>query len=208
MVNSSTAFTERSENDAGVTLVELRVYMVLFALVVTMIASTFISGRRVEKDVSSMTRASNETQLFLAPLEWSVRNSTTLQVAETDFDSDLLVVKTRVDGGPENDDPGSWECIAWFYDEPTQTIYQRSGPATGTPVTAGLPSGFSLSSWRPVLQRVERTVDAGNPVPIFTTTGVGGGTLINFDTATSREKTPVAIDTVVIPRVQALARRQ
>lgn len=193
---------ESSERDAGVTLVELLIYMILFSLIVTMIASTFISGKRVEKNVAAVTRASNETQLILGELEWAARNSATLKVAATDFGGDLLVVKTRKDGGTDNSNPDSWRCVAWYYDELTKTIYTKRGPATGTPVTSALSSGFSLADWTPKLMRVERSDNGGSQAPIFAPTGIGGGVILQFDTTTNYDKAPVAIDTTIIPRVQ------
>lgn len=183
------------DDESGMTLVELIVYMMLMTLVIVIVGSVFISGNRVQKDATSMADASNNAQLAAATLEGPLRNAEKLQVPSS-FGGDLLVAKTRV--GEDNDDPASWRCVAFFYDRSTGAIYSTSSPVTGAVKTAGLTTGFSLSGWRLLVDDVAQR----GSTPVFKTTGVGGGTTFTFDVTTTRDKAPVTIESSVIPRTQ------
>ena len=183
------------DDDSGMTLVELIVYMMLMTLVIVIVGSVFISGNKVQKDATSMADASNNAQLAAATLEGPLRNAEKLQVPSA-FGGDLLVAKTRV--GEKNDDPASWRCRAWFFDRATGAIYSTSSPVTGSVTTAGLTSGFSLSGWTLLVDSVAQR----GTTPVFKTTGVGGGATFTFDITTTRDKAPVTIESSVIPRTQ------
>lgn len=186
---------ELSDDESGMTLVELIVYMMLMTLVIVIVGSVFISGNKVQKDATSMADASNNAQLAAATLERPLRNAEKLQVPAA-FGGDLLVAKTRV--GEVNGDPSSWRCTAWFYDRTTEAIYSTSSPVTGPVTTSGLAPGFSLSGWTLLVDDVAQR----GSTPVFQTTGVGGGASFTFDITTTRDKAPVTIESSVIPRAQ------
>lgn len=188
----------RDDDDAGMTLVELIVYMGLLIMVIVMVGSIFIAGKKVERDANSMANASNTAQLAARQIEWPLRNALTVQVDTVQFGGDLLVTKTRVDGATDSTNAATWKCVAFFYDRTSEAIYSITGSATGTPVTSGLTPGFSLSGWKEVV----RGVVPHNSQPIFVTTGIGGGAVLEFDALTSRDTAPVNIRTSAIPRIQ------
>lgn len=188
-------------SDRGASLAELLVYIIIMVILTAVIASTFINGRGVQRDQQSLADASNNAQLAAATIEGSIRNAATIQVDTNVFGGDLLVVKTRI--GEVNGDPKSWSCKAWFYDAQTKTIYEKSDAPGPASATVGITERPDLTTWRFVADKVERARDeAGSLVPIFRTTGVGGGAMIRFDNASAREGSPVRINTTVIPRIQ------
>ncbi|QIK83581.1 hypothetical protein [Sanguibacter sp. HDW7] len=188
-------------SDRGASLAELLVYIIIMVILTALIAATFISGRGVQRDQKALADASNNAQLAAATIEGSVRNAAKIQVETTVFNGDLLVVKTRV--GEDNKAAASWRCKAWFYDEPTRTIYERTDTPGPGSATVGITARPDLEEWRIVVGNVSRARDeGGNIVPIFRTTGVGGGAMIRFDSTSAREDSPVRINTTVIPRIQ------
>lgn len=186
----------RLRRDDGTSLVELLVYLIVMAILVTLIASTFIQGRGVQGDQQSLADASNEAQLAAASIERPIRNAASIQVDSTAHAGDLLVVKSRV--GEPNDAPGSWRCYAWYYDSGTRTIYTTTDAPGTSSVTAGIVGAPDVSAWRPLITEVDKV--PGHAV--FRTTGVGGGITMRFDVSSQRQGAPVRIDSTVIPRLQ------
>ncbi|MGP7960993.1 hypothetical protein ACTVCO_09310 [Sanguibacter sp. A247] len=188
-------------SDRGASLAELLIYLIMMVILSALIATTFINGRSVQQAQDSLADASNNAQLAAATIEGSVRNAAKIQVDTSIFSGDLLVVKTRV--GEDNEAAASWRCKAWFYDDVTRALYEKvdvPGPASAT---VGLTARPAIETWRMVADNIDRAKDeAGSLVPIFKTTGVGGGAMIRFDNSSTRIDAPVRINTTVIPRIQ------
>lgn len=167
-------FHDRRE--AGFTLVELVVYMMLFLIVVGMVATLTIQMIRVQRDVTVSAAQNQSQQVVFTEISRSIRNAAEVRVAG---DGNILVLSTFTgdeeaiigvaNGVAGNiNDPSHWTCRAWVFNPANRTLYastlpSEAGDASGASVAA-IPSLVSGSGWRPVLEEV----DQGSGPQMFT----------------------------------------
>lgn len=83
--------------DAGLSLLELIIALMLSGLIIAAVASFFISSLRTQEEVTSVTSTTNRGQVVGAMIERAVRNA--LYVAPIGAaGSDTLTVRTSLDG--------------------------------------------------------------------------------------------------------------
>lgn len=188
----------RKDGDAGLTLVELLIYSILLSFIVMIAGGLLIKVLETQRDTTSLNEASNGAQVAVREIERGLRNAAEVQFPGT-FTGNLLVVKTRV--GDDASDPASWECRAWYYDAASRELRYIDGPATGTPVTAGLTAPLDTSGWRTVLTNVVPAQEGGSDQQVFATTPLGGAK-IRFDVLADSGRGRTTVTTTVIPREQ------
>jgi len=174
------------------TLVELLVYSVLLAIVLTVVGSLLISTLRTQGTVRAQSEASTTGQAAMRLMERSIRNAAVYSMP-SGFDNNLLITKTRVGEDPSL--ASSWECRAWYFDPMTGDLVYTSGPATGTPVTADLTPPIDTSGWSLVFEHVTRAPDAD----VFQYEQLGG-VKISFDVRAGSSE--VSFRSTVISRDQ------
>lgn len=183
---------EVSAGDEGITLVELLVYSVLLTIVLTVTGGLLISTLHSQRTVREQTEASTTGQVALRLIERSVRNAGRYDMP-SGFGNNLLITKVRI--GEDPSVAASWECRAWYFDASTGDLRFVRGPATGTPVTAGLSTPIDTSSWELVFEDVVKTPDDD----IFSYEELGG-VEVNFDVWAGDSK--VSFKSTAISRAQ------
>ena len=178
------------DEERGLTLVELLVYMVLISLVLIMVGNLMIQSLRVQHSTVSTNTTSNEAQAVLTSVELAVRNSTRIDVRYSGG-NELLVVTRR----STTADANAGVCQAWFYDAGTSTLHAVTDAATGSPRSAAAWAGSTdPSGWPVVLSDVVPT-DA-----TMFASGATGPLTVGFRAETSRHQTPIDFTTTVRQR--------
>lgn len=83
----------RLASDAGVTLIELIMYMIIGALLASVIVMMLVNTLRTQNDVMSETTATTRGQLVASTLERSMRNALAFSVSA---DGSTLMVRTSL----------------------------------------------------------------------------------------------------------------
>ena len=108
--------------DAGVTLIELIIYVVLVSLVLGAVAMILINSWRTQQNVLSETEATNRGQLVSSSIERAVRNGLAVQVTG----NNTLKVRTSLGG--------ERACQGFSLAGDNATMRMTSGPlGTGWP---------------------------------------------------------------------------
>ena len=142
------------ESDAGMTLVELLLYMGLSLVVLFVAGAMLISSSRAQTQVSGATSASTAGQLIMRSVQTGVRNASAVDLAVPSTGTQVLTVRTQ-----DGQTPVQWSCQAWYFTPAAGgSLYTKRVPAT-----APIPAPGSLSSWTLLGTRVSV---AG--APIFT----------------------------------------
>jgi hypothetical protein len=129
----------RAKDDRGISLAELAIYAALSTVVLTIVASVFISAVNTRTQVTDLTRATGVGQLIASSVEEGVRNasgpsSTSDPVqkvgikAETPTEHGQLL-RARVAVGASNATI-VWRCQAWFYSSDTGAVYSAVNATT------------------------------------------------------------------------------
>lgn len=141
--------------DAGFSLVELAVYIVVLGLISTIIAVTMVSLFRSEATVSGLTTSASDAQNAATQLRADIRNAREFRVTDSG-----ATVTASVAGRTAT---LSWQCVRW----------QVAGSGDDRAVTRSTRPDSPASSWAApgmlVTGVTERTTGA-MPVPYF----VGG----------------------------------
>src|SRR5690606_29522975 len=91
-------------DESGLSLIEVIIYTVVGGIVLTMLASVFINGMRVDAATRDRDVATGTAQVISSSITMSVRNATAVKVSGTEL-------RARVATGPANA-----ECRAWYFD--------------------------------------------------------------------------------------------
>lgn len=119
--------TPDQDDDAGVTLVELVVYLVVAALVLTAIATLFANAWTSQTQTTNRDAATGAAAAVSASLNQSIRNADDFKV-----ESDGKTVRAIVATG----DAG-WECRAWTLDPSGSLLYRTSSVVISLGSTVG-----------------------------------------------------------------------
>ncbi|MCY7289265.1 MAG: prepilin-type N-terminal cleavage/methylation domain-containing protein [Cryobacterium sp.] len=122
-------------DDAGMTLVELLVYMVLAVVVLLIVGGLLINSLSSERTVRNATQASNTGQLVAQSVAQGVRNASALKIRTPSFGGELLTVRTA-----SRTNPQTWSCQAWYF---------GAGEVRTTKSTALIPTttAASITNW-------------------------------------------------------------
>lgn len=188
-------------DDAGMTMAELVVYMVLLSLVLLAVGTFIVNAVTGQRRAVALSEASSNVQVASNAMLIAVRNSSTggMKVAAS-----TLVVHT---GGGSASDP--WRCQAWVYVPPTAgaaggTIYSKRWPV-GTPLgatTAADLAGGATSGWTTAVSDV---LPVGVS-PVFSEVVAGSVTIQFRSVQAAPSGAPgVTVMTTATPRTQAVA---
>lgn len=143
---------QRSPDDAGITLVELLVYILLSVIVLTIVGSILINSFRAESQVRDAAESASTAQLVAESLGRGIRNASAVEVSAPDAGS--LMVRTRsIDGSAS----GSWFCQAWIWTGAELRTTRSTTAITATPDAA------ALATWT----LLARDVDPIGAAPVF-----------------------------------------
>ncbi len=125
--------------ERGFTLVELLIYGLLLLVVLGVVGGMLISTQAVGTQVRESTETTSQAQLAAESVTAGIRNASAFQVADL---ADDQVVMARVAGGGE---PITWRCMAWYYSDADQAIYQHQSTSPfAQPTSAADVAGWQL----------------------------------------------------------------
>lgn len=123
------AISRRGDGDAGMSLAELIVYMVLTTIVLTLVATLFGRAMSAQQLVRDRSAASSAGQTFIDSFRRVGQNSVKMYIPES---NDLVIAQTRRisnDINPDDTDASNFMCVAWRHDPATQTVSIITDPA-------------------------------------------------------------------------------
>lgn len=158
---------QAGRHDAGFSLVELLISMMLFVVVITVVGSIIVSALTADRTVRSVTGSTTNGQLVVNVIEETVRNSTAIRVV-TDVDGASTFATVRTTAG------GAARCQAWFYDAVADAVFEQSSASA---ITAPAP-GEVGDGWTQLSAGVLAAEDtAGTAYPVFSLDGTRGLTM-------------------------------
>lgn len=143
----------RARDDDGVTLVELIVTISLSAIVLALIAVTFVNGITAQRDGVARDAATGQTNVVATTLATSIRNSGAVRVSGAGTRLDAVYIAPN----------GTPECRAW-------AVVTKSGVPTlvyRASKTGAVPT--ATSAWTTLAKNVTGTLTAG---AVFSAVGV------------------------------------
>ena len=93
-----------SDDDAGVTLVELIIYMVVGLLLLSLMAGLFANGLSSQAQTTDRDTATGKATVVTDSLQTSIRNATAVNPSSGTGKTIVALVATGTSG---------WECRAW-----------------------------------------------------------------------------------------------
>jgi type II secretory pathway pseudopilin PulG len=176
-----------SRGEAGMTLIELLVYMVLSVVVLLIVGGFLVNSLTTSRNVRSVTQATTAAQLISTSVQSGVRNASGIKlVSESADGSQLVVARTATRAAAV-----SWICQAWYFSAADKAIYTKTAAATGALV---LPASGAAGSWT-LLSDGVAPMDAATSVFHVTSYSVG----LSFGVEAS-DRAPVRIDTTAFLR--------
>lgn len=148
-------------DDSGLTMVELLVYSLLLAGVMTIIGSLLINTLRTEDTVSGVTDATTAAQLTATSVSTGVRNSSGFLLSTVGSSDQVLVARVT-------DDDGVWTCRAWYYSNSENSIRTLS---SATKILPASWTAASLQGWLLLASGVQPKQGAAATAPIFSFAG-------------------------------------
>lgn len=136
----------RASSDSGFTLVELLVSCLLLVLVLTVVATLFISISTTQRVVAGVTGSTTDAQVAATSIENSLRNASEFRVTVPTGTDQLLVARVA-----DQANTLSWSCRAWYYSATNKAIY-TTRTNEGTKIAA--PTTEQLATWAPLVANV------------------------------------------------------
>lgn len=143
-------------DDAGFSLVELAVYIVVIGLISTIIATTMVSLFRSESTVSGLTTSASDGQNAATLLRADIRNAREFRV--TGGDGETLTASVA-----GKSTPLTWQCVRW---QVTGSGNDRVLTRDEKPDTAG-ESWTALSVLPTFLSGIAPRVEGATAIPFF-----------------------------------------
>lgn len=110
------------QRDAGFSLVELAVYVLVLGIISTVVAMVAVSLFRSEQTVSRVTSASNDSQVISTLLGNDIRNARAFKVS-----ANAVVASVA-----SSDSTVSWQCVQWVVSTTSNSLTRQALPDTGT----------------------------------------------------------------------------
>lgn len=174
----------RIRDDAGISLVELLIYMLLAVTVLTIIAAILINSLRAESTVRTSAEATNSAQLAAQSLNRGIHNASAIQVSTPA--AGVTVVRTR---SIDSSTAGVWRCEAWVVAD-GQLRTTNSTTAIAVPTTAA-----AVSSWLLLAEGV-RPIGA---TPLFSLAADQRSLAVTL-TVDNGSAVPVTLDTTIVSK--------
>lgn len=136
----------RAEQERGMSLIELLVYIVLTALMVTLITTLVISVSRASTQVRLNSESSNTSQALLERLQLNLRNATAL-TAKADGANLLVIatVRSNTDGIENAED---MRCVGFYFDQAAGKVHSTTSETGSTTATkTAFTTPVSAKSW-------------------------------------------------------------
>ena len=172
--------------EAGITLIELLVYMVLAVLVLLIVGGLLINTLKFQRTVGAATEATTAGQLVSQSIGRGVRNANAIDfnpAPNADGQTQLIRVRTAVAGaGADLRVPAGWMCQAWYY---------GAGEIRTITSTTAIPTPTSVSSWTLLATGVQPLPVSPATVPTTTTpvlSGSGGQVTLRTQVSTGDGK--------------------
>ena len=186
----------REDNERGMTLVELLVYMILLGLVLAIIGSLMINTVKKQTEVVRISESNNTAQTVISAVDMAVSNASGFRL-RTDVvtGNQLLLTKTRstLAGGAE---VNVARCVGYFYDAATQKVHTASVslPAASNEVRAADVAPFTGAKTWPILASGVTPVDPATR-RIFTQATDPAKVKVEFSVATLVNRPAVTVQT-------------
>ena len=171
-------------SDAGVSLVELLIYMLLAVVVLTMIAAILINSLRAESTVRASAEATSTAQLVAQSLNRGVHNASALEVVDSGSQR-----HSASHPSIDSSSAGAWKCQAWAVVE-GEFRTTTSNTAIVPPSTAA-----EVADWL-LLANEAKTIGAN---PIFSIAADERSLSVAF-TVGSASGVPVTLDTTIVSK--------
>lgn len=152
-----------TRNDAGMTLVELIMYVLIGALFVGLLATLFATNFAAGEQTRSRDTATGKAQVVAESLQTSLRQAAAIRV-----DGSQLRAQVAKGGS-------QWECRAWTL-QGGELRYKTS--------TAAIPIGAATTGWTVLATGVVGTKAAGSPFLLSSTDSVSIGYTVTVGDAT------------------------
>lgn len=171
-------------DDAGITLVELLIYMFLAITVLTIVGGILINALRAENLVRDASQATDTAQLAAQSLNRGVHNASAVELSAPAVGIEL--VRTR---SIDSSATGTWRCEAWVVvDGELRTT--TSNAAIAPPLTAA-----DAASWTLVTEGVQPV----GPSPLFALAADERSLSVTF-TVQNGDGVPILLDTTIVSR--------
>lgn len=168
----------KSANDEGLGLVELIIAIVVSGIVVAAMATIFINSWQAQKDVLSVSEATNRGQFVGSAIEKAVRNAVYMDVA-TGVDGVTLRVRTSLGA----------ECQGFFLGDVTTADGVVTSVSTISNSGSLLPEASSWPVWEPAI-----VLDSAESFIART------GNTVSYSLVIETDSAPVRIDGEVAQR--------
>jgi len=160
-------------DDAGVTLPEMIVVMLVTSVILLAIGGMYLSTLQAQKTVSSLTGTTNSAQLVSRSIDDGIRNGVEIRALASGADGgQMLLVCTA---GSKAAIDYAWQ--AWYYSPTgdgelrTKTFPKNSAPSA--------PNAASLASWTLLISNVKAQ---GPSSTVFTLNGDKNKATVQFST--------------------------
>lgn len=117
-----------SDDDAGVTLVELIIYMVVGLLLLSLMAGLFANGLSSQAQTTDRDTATGKATVVTDSLQTSIRNATAVNPSSGTGKTIVALVATGTSG---------WECRAWSLTSSGALMYKAAASQFSTSSTTG-----------------------------------------------------------------------
>lgn len=146
------AFRPARDDDAGVTMVELLIYIVISTLALAALAALFANAVRADATTRDRDSATDAAQLMVASVQSGIRSSSSFTVSTATVDGSVApILRASVLTGAGS---WTWQCRAWAVTASGGFVSSSSRLADG-----------SYTGWKPLVPgaRVEGALPAGQP---------------------------------------------
>ncbi len=142
------------QGEAGMTLVEIIVVVLVGGLLMSVIAGLFVNGLTSQQQTAARDRATGQAAVVQEVLATAIRNSGALRLSEGGARLDAAVL--------EKD--GSWQCRAWVLDGPDLRYRSDAGPL-----------GADFSDWAVIASPASGSLAGDVPFALIGTRGLDVG---------------------------------
>lgn len=176
----------RIENQSGLGLVELMIYMALMLVALGAVAGLLIGMFNVNNEVTGSVNSAGQAQVAANSVESGVRNATAVSVQTIGSTAQMVLARTATQTANS-----SFVCQAWYFDSANggSIRFRQSQTAIA------IPDAATLQTWSLLIDGVQ----APQATPVFRL--VGRRLDLNF-TATKAKQTPVVINTSASVRAE------